>query len=305
MNSFIVTDGKGFSREGLNFGPKVSYAATAEMSMIHAYRTPIFAMLMAPAHGHEEIRLWEIQGEPEQNTAIGSLYKKFQVVRERQAPKITIEERMKFTIACASWAERIGQILVDQVERFKMGLDNLLLGWSQRYGFPLLEEGNEEKTVIQTQIVPKLDELNTPTLTCFGWTPSQLAAMEAKIELQTTLCAQGAQEQAKLDCLIKKINWTLGNAVTSLGNCLPRDVEKWTAKTLQTVIELPVLAPEIADILDVYVEKNISQKKQKEKDRSSCKKSSSSRLLSRSSDAVGSGMKLSSLRPVNQATARD
>jgi hypothetical protein len=205
----------------------------------HAYRTPVLAVLMEPLFNFQDPHLFEVEGQVLKPDAVGATCSSLRIVKKIPLPKITTGERMKIAASCASWATGIGEIIFEQSKRLESTLNGLLTEWSQRYKW----NGQQSSDVDLTQWSQKC-----------GWTVEETAAIERKIELQTALCGQGAQEAARANVLVKKITWALGNAMNALGLCLPAEVARWTAKTLLAIIELPILLPEISEILDKFVE---------------------------------------------------
>jgi hypothetical protein len=261
----------------------------------HAYRTPILAALMAPLSEHENLHLWKAEGRIVKGNAIGGLCEQLTIKEEIPLPEVTTTERMKIATSCASWAEGIGEIILGQSRKLDITLSGLLTEWSQRYKW----NGQASSDVDLTQWSRK----------CV-WTAEATASIEHKIELQTLLCAEAAQEAARAGVLVKKITWTLGNAMNALGLCLPTDVGKWTARTLLAVIDLPILLPEISEILDRFVEEALPPKKTVKKliEELSCKKqlsqSSSSKLSLVADESGTTRSKRRRVPPVREAAKR-
>jgi len=197
------------------------FSVTNNEETCHAYRTPLFAALMEPIFNFQDPHLFEVEGHILRPDVVGATCKSLKIVKEIPLPSLTTGERMQIAALCGSLAEDIVEFISQQSKNLDLALNSLLTAWSQKY----------------------------------MWTAEETAAIESKIELQTTLCAQAGQEVAKTNILVKKITWTLGNVVNAVGLCLPAEVGRWTAKTILAVIELPVLIPEILDLLHNLVEK--------------------------------------------------
>lgn len=283
--SFYLIQGGGFNfKAGCTMNVKV-----------YAYRTPELAMLVLPAFDlGNETRLWKIEGEPEHKTALGGFFQSFRVIEEIAKPAIKTEERMKFTVACATFAEGIEQVLDEQVEKLKMALDALLLAWSQRFG---MQDSCQEISSLKS--TRSSEDITVVTKSTAAWSALETSAIEARIEMQSALVTEGSSERAKAVAIVRKVTWCLGNTVTSLGKLQIREMERWSAKTILTVIELPVLVPEISEVLDTFVEKHILKKRKRQWQKPTPLRSCSS------SDAGASGTKLSLLHRPKAITAMD
>jgi hypothetical protein len=107
-----LTDANGQTRGGTQWGPGVTNKATGKPGQelctdgwIHAYEHRLVAVLMDPEHGNfgATARMWEAEGrvgKRDGQLKCGCL--SLTTVREIPLPQITIEQRVRFAIAC-SW----------------------------------------------------------------------------------------------------------------------------------------------------------------------------------------------------------
>jgi hypothetical protein len=105
---YKLTDSRGKTRNGTQWGPGVSHSGTGEGELcgpgwIHAYEHPLIAVLLNPIHANfKNPRLWEAEGEVGlRDGQIKCGCKTLTTVREIPLPEITMEMRVRFAILCA------------------------------------------------------------------------------------------------------------------------------------------------------------------------------------------------------------
>ena len=109
---YKLTDEKGKTRakgSELQWGEGVAHTAKGEGTklctngVIHAYEHPLIAIVMCPIHAaFDEMRLWEAEGEiVAREGQLKCGVKTLTTVREIPVPEITLEQRVRFAIACA------------------------------------------------------------------------------------------------------------------------------------------------------------------------------------------------------------
>ena len=105
---YKLTDEKGQTRGGTQWGPGVSHSGTGcgglcSPGWIHAYEHPLLAVLLNPIHGDFKTpRLWEAEGEialRDGQLKCGCVT--LTTIRELPLPHVTTEMRVRFAILCA------------------------------------------------------------------------------------------------------------------------------------------------------------------------------------------------------------
>ena len=110
MKCYKLTDEKGRTRGGTQWGPGVTHEApgTGELcssGWIHCYDSPLVAVLMNPIHANiANPRLWECEadGAALDDHGLKRGVQRLTTVREMPLPAVTTEHRVRFAILCAS-----------------------------------------------------------------------------------------------------------------------------------------------------------------------------------------------------------
>lgn len=110
MILYKLTDAKGQTRGETQWGVNITHIAKdpdclprlCTGTIIHAYRTPIMAVLMNTVHAcFLQPRLWEAEGEVavDDGTKVGC--RELTTLKEISLPRMTIEERIEIAVRCA------------------------------------------------------------------------------------------------------------------------------------------------------------------------------------------------------------
>jgi hypothetical protein len=122
MKLYKLTDENGRTHGGTQWGENVTHELPAidnpkpcEAGLLHAYRTPYHAVMMAPEYGYTNGILWEAEGEPilDDGTRVGCF--RLTTIRRIDKPDVPTEKLVEVVIRCSlleyhdpayvSWAE--------------------------------------------------------------------------------------------------------------------------------------------------------------------------------------------------------
>jgi len=115
MRLYKLTDAYGYTRGGTKWGPGITHAAASNPGkpltarslctrrVIHAYTSPLLAVLMNPVHADFIApKLWIADGIGEAiSDGLKVGVKKLTIIREIPLPDVTDEHCMRFAILCA------------------------------------------------------------------------------------------------------------------------------------------------------------------------------------------------------------
>ena len=160
MKLYKLTDEKGRTRGGMQWGPGVTHKATGKGTelcsdgWIHAYEHPLIAVLMNPQHANfVNPRLWEAEGEigvRDGNLKCGA--KELTTVREIPMPQLSVEQLVEVAIkvslhvytepAWKTWAESwlVGENRTEQAARAASEAAAWAASEGADYLIPILEE---------------------------------------------------------------------------------------------------------------------------------------------------------------------
>ena len=136
MKLYKLTDEDGYTRRGLQSETRWYEGASIEAKekgntlctpqVIHAYTSPLLAVLLNPTHSNiNEPLLWEAEGDviAQDSTKVG--VKRLTTLRQIELPHITIEQKIKIAIYCAlkietnSWFVEWAYAWLDNTDRTK------------------------------------------------------------------------------------------------------------------------------------------------------------------------------------------
>jgi len=104
---FKLTDSKFQTKNNTQWGDNVEHTAPGggplcTATWLHAYTDPYIAVIMAPAHvEYDELVLWEAEGAVGRDEGIKVGCTRLKTIKSIPLPKVTLEQRILFAIACA------------------------------------------------------------------------------------------------------------------------------------------------------------------------------------------------------------
>jgi hypothetical protein len=107
MKLYKLTDSNDQTKNSTQWGEGASHSGTGKGEMcsegwIHAYRDPVLAVLMNPAHADfRNPHLWEAEGRVSKDDGLKVGCKTLTTTRRIDLPVVTVEQRIRFGILCA------------------------------------------------------------------------------------------------------------------------------------------------------------------------------------------------------------
>ena len=104
---FKLTDSNFQTKNATQWGDNVEHTAPGgghlcSNTWLHAYTDPYIAVIMAPAHvNYDELVLWEAEGEVGLDEGLKVGCTRLKTIKSVPLPKVTLEQRILFAIACA------------------------------------------------------------------------------------------------------------------------------------------------------------------------------------------------------------
>ena len=102
-----LTNSKFQTKNNTQWGDNVEHTAPGggplcTATWLHAYTDPYIAVIMAPAHvNYDELVLWEAEGEVGLDEGLKVGCTRLKTIKSVPLPKVTLEQRILFAIACA------------------------------------------------------------------------------------------------------------------------------------------------------------------------------------------------------------